>query len=50
MGLGCFHSAVGAELARLSIEGVTVSALTGLPDEPPPMVIPIQLTLPCFVA
>jgi hypothetical protein len=43
-------STAGAELARLSIDEVTVSALTGLPDEPAPMVIPIQLTLPCFVA
>jgi hypothetical protein len=37
-------------LTRLPVQGVDVTTLTGLPDEPPVAEQPIQLTLPCFVA
>jgi len=43
-------STEGAELARLAVEGISVSELTGLADEPATVVVPIQLSLPCFVA
>jgi len=43
-------SADGAELARLTVDGITVTELTGLVDEPATVAAPIQLTLPCFVA
>jgi transposase-like protein len=43
-------SAQGVELARLAVEGISVTELTGLTDEPPTVAAAIQLTLPCFVA
>jgi transposase-like protein len=43
-------SSDGVKLARLAVEGISVSELTGLVDEPLTLAAPIQLTLPCFVA
>jgi len=43
-------SADGAELARLAVDAISVTELTGLPDEPATVAASIQLTLPCFVA
>jgi transposase-like protein len=40
----------GAEVARLPIQGVDVTTLSGVRDEPLMGGEPIQLTLPCFVA
>jgi len=40
----------GSEVARLPVQGVDVTSLTGLPDEPPAEALPIQLTFPWFVA
>src|SRR6266487_2671734 len=43
-------SADGAELARLAVDAISVTELTGLPDEPATVAASIQLALPCFVA
>jgi hypothetical protein len=43
-------SAEGAELARLAVDGISATELTGLVDEPATVAVPIQLSLPCFVA
>jgi transposase InsO family protein len=40
----------GSEVARLPIQGVDVTSLTGLPDEPLAEALAIQLTFPGFVA
>ena len=37
------------ELARLPVQGIDMSTLTGLGDETPVVEQPVQLTLPCFV-
>ena len=44
------RTAEGSEVVRLAIQGVDVSSLTGLPDEPLLEAQPIQLTLPWLVA
>jgi transposase InsO family protein len=44
------RTAEGNEVARLAVQGVDVSSLTGLPDEPSLESHPIQLTLPWLVA
>lgn len=43
------RTAEGSEVTRLAIQGVDVSSLTGLPDEPSVKAQPIQLTLPWLV-
>jgi transposase InsO family protein len=40
----------GTEVARLPIQGVDMTTLSGISDEPLMEPSPIQLTLPCFVA
>jgi transposase-like protein len=44
------RTADGSEVVRLAVQGLDVSSLTGLPDEPPAEALPIQLTFPWLVA